>query len=445
MAFLNLTGGTRGISQCLGRLNPFFFAFLFSSLEVGLWLPGHHLLSLASATIALTGPILILRNKAVIGTTLKREPILFLLLFFFLLVIFASMILSGNHAVAKMFSVKYFFQILIFIGLFLSIRKNGIAAKHAFLKGLIYFASLNGFVSIFEKMHTPYSVQIIHFFNKESAIDWSRFPGMFINPNGLGAFQTLGIIALVLFGKELFKKRSFFFANLFFGLAGLFLSASLNGVANLSVFFLGYFFFFGEENLKRFRVYILLFAFIAAIFVRHELVRRIGPLMAVIWDHQNLTIIIHVLDSLKERFNLWHVAMSDIREHPLLGLGAGVFIFSHSIISTVNKQPVLVPSGQLNAHNFELNLAVGFGLLGLSVFLAFLMRALFMMRKDGHWDNIILFAFLFLLQQIDCFLDSYFPWMLAFWGVLAATIAKPVSDVQKSKSIEPLGRKDNSI
>lgn len=434
-------GFRENFTKTFRKLNLFFLAFLFSSLEIGIWVPGHHLLSLASATVALIGPILIFINRNIIFEVLKKEPVLFFFLACFIAVVFFSMHFSQNHAVAHVFSVKYLFQILIFVGIFLSISNYGEEIRFRFLRGMVYFASLNGFVVIYEKSNILFSLQIIQFFNKSTDVDWSRFPGMFINPNGLGAFEALSLIALILFRKDLFRKKVFFFINFVFSLAGLFLSASLNGIGNLIIFFVGYFFFFGGERLKKFRVYVILFSLLSLVFVHKELFRRVGPLLAFRWDHQNLSVTLHVLDSLKERFNLWHVAKVDIEEHKIWGLGAGVFIFSHSILSTVNKEPVVIGFGQLNAHNLELNMAVSFGLFGLSVFILFLFRSFIIMLKRKDYSSVVLFSFLFLLQQIDCFLDSYFSWMIAFWGVMAVAVAKGLRQSNDLQLSEP-GRKE---
>ena len=408
----------------LRRINPFFLVFLLSSLEIGIWLPEHHLLSLASGTVALTGPILLIANRQAIAAALKKERMLFFLLACFMGSVFLSLYFSSNHKVASVFSVKYLFQILIFLGIFVFIARKGDEVRFSFLRGLSYFAALNGLLVFYEKLRGPFSAQLIQFFNKSTDVDWSRFSGMFINPNGLGAFEALAVIALVLYGKRMFDKKVLVAVTMLLALTGLFLSASLNGVINLVVFFVGYFFFFGGEKLKKFRVYIILFALLSFLFVHKELYRRVGPLMETRWDHQNFTLTLHVLDSLKERFNLWHVAGVDIEKHKALGLGAGVFIFSHSILSTVNKEPVVIGSGQLNAHNFEINMTVSFGFLGLSIFFLFVIRSIFLMMQRRDGSGIVLFSFLFALQQIDCFLDSYFPWMIAFWGLMAVAICK---------------------
>ena len=368
--------------------------------------------------------MLLITNKQAIVSVLKKEPILFFLLACFMGSVFLSFHFSSNHKVSSVFSFKYLFQTLIFFGVFVFIARKGEAARFSFLRGLSYFSALNGLLVLYEKLRGPFSTQLIQFFNKSTDVDWSRFSGMFINPNGLGAFEALAVIALVLYGKSMFEKKVLFAVIILLSLTGLFLSASLNGVINLIVFFVGYFFFFGGEKLKKFRVYIILFALLSFFFVHKELYRRVGPLIETRWDHQNFTLTLHVLDSLKERFNLWHVAGVDIENHKVLGLGAGVFIFSHSIISTVNKEPVVIGSGQLNAHNFEINMAVSFGFLGLSIFFLFVIRSLFLMMQRLDSSGIVLFSFLFALQQIDCFLDSYFPWMIAFWGLMAVVICK---------------------
>ena len=384
--------------------------------------------------VALIGPILLIVSRKAIPTVLKKEPLLFLLLICFMGSVFLSLHFSANHKVSSVFSVKYLSQSLIFLGIFVFTAQKGEEARFNFLRGLSYFASLNGFLVFYEKLREPFSIQLIQFFNKSTDVDWSRFSGMFINPNGLGAFESLSIIVLALYGNKIFEQKTFLVLTMLLSLIGLFLSASLNGVINLVVFFVGYFFFFGGEKFKKFRVYLIFFVLLSFFFVHKELYRRVGPLMDTRWDHQNFTVTIHVLDSLKERFNLWHVAGVDIEHHKTLGLGAGVFIFTHSIISTVNKEPVIIGPGQLNAHNFEINMAVSFGFLGLSIFSLFMIRVIFLMVKRHDTVAIVLLFFLFSLQQIDCFLDSYFPWMIAFWGTMAVLVCKESVSQRKESS-----------
>lgn len=398
-----------------------FVALLLSSLEVGIRID-NHLLSPASLTIGLLGTILVVRYFFVAKEALRRKFSMILSLFAFVLVIFLSMVASSEPEIAFRFSLKYLAQILIFLGFMLYFLDRKRAGQLIFIKGVVQFSILNGIISIFEKISVPsvmHFLMVIHHGVLSKNPD--RTQGFFQNPNPSGAFGVLGILCLLLYGADIYRTRWIRAGAFSFALAGVILSQSLNGLVNLVFLSVLVFMFSGRaEHNKILVISILSIVILVSVYGLRE---RISDKILLNPPKQTgISAEIHSLVSLDTRLQIWSSAIRDIKERPLLGMGAGVFIFNTQIEEKIGNQMILIGPGQFDAHNLELNMASGFGLLGFAAFSIFIFLVVRNISGEDAGKKRIILLSIMTLQQIDYFLDIDFSWMLVFWGLLALVV-----------------------
>lgn len=411
--------------QCLISKNFVFILFLFSSIEVGISI-GVHLLSPASLTLLLLGPLLLLLFRLQIKEFLTQKYSLILSLTAFGFIIFLSMIASTDHAIAIRFSVKYFAQIMIFMGFLLYFHSRKNEGKQVFLRGILYFSLLNGIVNILEKLSISFVVKILHQIHPGAIFPNAlRTSGLFQNPNTSGAFEVLGFICLLVYGAEILTSFRIRIAAYILLISGIMLSQSINSLGNL--FFLSILAILFSQKKNKHTKKILFVGFLLSFSLLAVLLKERITLSPS--THVTIGETLRSQDSLNQRLQIWHAAITSIRTHPIIGLGAGVFIFKTQILGKFKNYTFLIPSGQFNAHNLELNMAAGFGLLGLSAFLFFMFMVARSISDPDSQNKKILFLALITLQQLDCFLDSSFAWEIVFWGLLAL-IATDFSDKQ---------------
>ncbi len=334
------------------------------------------------------------------------------------------MIASSDHAVALRFSAKYFLQILIFLGFFLYFQSRKVEGKQIFIKGIVYFSLLNGIVNILEKLSIPWVAKILtKIHHREIFLHPLRTQGLFQNPNTSGAFEVLGFICILLYGSELFKNFRIRTAAYILIFSGIILSESVNSLANL--FFLSLLVFIYIKKIRNSKIILFIGILLSVCLLAFILKERIGSQLSQNPSpHQTIGEILRSQDSLNQRLQIWHAAITDIRENPILGLGAGVFIFKTQIMGKFDNHTYPILPGQFHAHNLELNMAAGFGLLGLSSFLIFMFQIAKNISNPDSKRKKILFLAIITLQQIDCFLDISFSWQIVFWGLLAFITAE---------------------
>ena len=414
--------------------NFVFILLVLSSIEAGIPI-GVHLLSPASLALILLGPLLLIIFRSRIKGTLFKKLPLILPLLAFAFVIFLSMQASADHAIAVRFSAKYFAQILTFLGFLLYFQSRKNEGKQIFIKGIVYFALLNGIVNILEKLSLPSVAKILtQIHHNEISLHPLRTQGLFQNPNTSGAFEVLGFICLLIYGMELFKNFRIRTAASITLLSGIILSESVNSLGNL--FFLSILVFTYIKKIRNTKKILFFGAIVSCFLLAFLLKERIGDQISQNpSSHQTIGETLRTQDSLNQRLQIWHAAIAAIRDNPILGLGAGVFIFKTQIIGKLENHTFHVGPGQFNAHNLELNMAAGFGLLGLSAFFVFMFMIARNISDPDVKGKTILFLALITLQQIDCFLDNSFTWQLVFWGLLAL-IATDFSNVQRKETSE---------
>ena len=334
------------------------------------------------------------------------------------------MIASSDHAVALRFSAKYFLQILIFSGFLLYFQSRKVEGKKIFIKGIIYFSLLNGIVNILEKLSISWVAEILtKIRHSETFLHPLRTQGLFQNSNTNGAFEVLGFTCLLIYGSELFKSFRIRTAAYILIFAGIILSESVNSLGIL--FFLSLLVFIYIKKIRNSNKILFIGILLSFFLLAFILKERIGGQLSQNPSaHQTIGEILRSQDSLNQRLQIWHAAITDIRENPILGLGAGVFIFKTQIMEKFNNHTYPILPGQFNAHNLELDMAAGFGLLGLSAFLVFMFQIAKNISAPDSMGKKILFLALITLQQIDCFLDNSFSWQIAFWGLLAFITAE---------------------
>jgi O-antigen ligase len=133
-------------------------------------------------------------------------------------------------------------------------------------------------------------------------------------------------------------------------------------------------------------------------------------------------------DTVGQRYQLWAISLKMIRDHPLLGVGAGNFTHQFARYSGI----VSLRRGALVAHNAFLAVAAEQGIPGGLLFIALLLAAFVSLRRSYRWardrgddevaDLTICFSVILFILTTQCMKGNY-EHTKYLWVALGMTVA----------------------
>ncbi|MGF2038586.1 MAG: O-antigen ligase family protein [Nostoc sp. CmiVER01] len=393
-------------------INIFFLLILFSSLLGRIKFPGinigiHYLL-----LPAFSFGIISLSLKS-IPEVVKKHKVILISISLMYLWMWLSSFMSQFPIIAITYSLKYStYYILFFAFLVLTFKNTNLAFYYRCILYLLQTIAILGFLEVLLPNYWIFKLLKFPSFYPEIG-------SIMQNPNQFGVIVAIGLcLSLILEKQNKISKIELYINELIF-IIPLALSASGNGWLT---FIIGMFLLLIYKIIS-FRKFIyltsLLFLCIVTIPVSTERIgladSKIFPLINVFSENSSilnpnkkpLMIIITGLS----RFEIWQAAINETIKRPLTGIGIGVFPEQIGVKVWGHKG--------YHAHNIFLNVLAEQGIMGLLLFINFLLRITFKLQYTNSLVTVPIIMFL-MSQMPDFFAEDYTFTTIEFYFIAAA-------------------------
>jgi O-antigen ligase len=397
------------------KINQIFcIVLLFSSTLFPVRiLPGNTRID--SLLIPIAACLLIFQNLNNWQTIWKTHRKILLTLAVFYGWIWVCAVFSPYLKTAIKYNIMYSINILIFLAfLLITFDNNPIDIYHKYHRIIFNFLALLGFIGIVE-----YFFPDNWFFDIFGAYDYlGHYPqvsSLMQNPNQFGTVMAIGLGLGMILKKERVIQNYEFYPGMFCLFMSLALAASRNGwIVFVLLIVLGL--IYRILTLKEAIIYSAIFIFTLLFFPipTYRLGLKGSEIFPLIdWLTQTQAepgaLIPDPQSTAMSRFLLWKTAIAQMVQHPITGIGIGVF--------AEHIGPQVMGRVGLHAHNLFLNIGAETGIPGLLIFLSLLGQIVL----QATWKNgsVMIFVILLLVSQLPDFFIADFTFMMVALYFLA--------------------------
>lgn len=278
---------------------------------------------------------------------------IFLSLILLNITMYLSAIVSTDIRVTVTNSIRFTMYIFVFYSITYKVKNS--TCKLLF-NSFVSVATLSGLCTVGQIVYTKYLGYKID--------KTMRMPSFLENPNNLGAYSILAffIVIMILITTKNLKYKIFYGISSLLLLINIMFSQSRNALIALIV---GVFIISILYD-KRFFILSLIFPII--FFIIPAIRARIFQIFDM---SQN-----------SSRFSIWDVAISMIKDHPILGIGYENFSVQYPVY--ISNNPNLVVSDgylPLHPHNIFFKMQAELGILGTMIFISFVVVTIITLYK----------------------------------------------------------------
>lgn len=368
-----------------------------------------------SLLIPIAACLLIFQNLTHWQTVWKTNRKILLTLTLFYGWIWVCAAFSPYVKTAIKYNIMYSIDILIFLAfLLMTVDPNLTNIYHKYHRIIFNFLALLGFFGIVE-----YFFPENWFFEVFGAYNYlGHYPqvsSLMQNPNQFGTVMAIGLGLGIILKKARVIQDYEFYPGMFCLFMSLALAASRNAwIVFVLLMVLGL--IYRLLTLKEAIIYSAIFIFTLLFFPipTYRLGLRDSEIFPLIdWLTQTQadpsSLIPDPQSTAMSRFVLWKTAIAQIIQHPITGIGIGVF--------AEHIGPQVMGRVGLHAHNIFLNIGAETGIPGLLMFLGLLGQI--MLQATLKNGPVIIFVILLLVSQLPDFFIADFTFMIVALYFLA--------------------------
>ncbi|KOR34668.1 hypothetical protein AM228_22890 [Planktothricoides sp. SR001] len=368
-----------------------------------------------SLLIPIAACLLIFQNLTHWQTVWKTNRKILLTLTLFYGWIWVCAAFSPYVKTAIKYNIMYSIDILIFLAfLLMTVAHNLTNIYHKYHRIIFNFLALLGFIGLVE-----YFFPENWFFEVFGAYNYlGHYPqvsSLMQNPNQFGTVMAIGLGLGMILKKARVIQDYEFYPGMFCLFMSLALAASRNAwIVFVLLMVLGL--IYRLLTLKEAIIYSAIFIFTLLFFPipTYRLGLRDSEIFPLIdWLTQTQAeprgSIPDPQSTAMSRFLLWKTAIAQIIQHPITGIGIGVF--------AEHISPQVMGRVGLHAHNIFLNIGAETGIPGLLIFLGLLGQI--MLQATLKNGPVIIFVILLLVSQLPDFFIADFTFMIVALYFLA--------------------------
>ncbi|MEH2069953.1 MAG: O-antigen ligase family protein [Nostoc sp.] len=405
-------------------INIFFLLILFSSLLGRIKFPefniGIHYLLLSGFSFGIISFSLKDTKE-----TIKKNKIILIFLAILYLWMWISAFLSEFSHTAIIYSIKYStYFILFFAFLVLTYRKLKTSSLTFYYRCILYLLQIIagfGFLEALLPNHWIFKLLKFPSF-------YPQIGSIMQNPNQFGAIMSIGLCLSLILEKQKKISQIELYLSEFIFLISLAFSASRNAWL-IFIFGIILLLIYKTINFKQ-MIAILSLWFLCIVTIPVSTYRiglgnsKIFPLINLFLANPIQIVLPSPVGTALSRFVLWQAAIIETIKRPLTGIGIGVFA-EHIGVKVFGAKG-------FHAHDIFLNVLVEQGVIGLFIFISFLVK---IATKVKHSNPLtIIPIMMFLASQIpDFFAEDYTFTTIEFYFLAAAINYRKDFIVQSSK------------
>jgi O-antigen ligase len=392
-------------------INIFFLLILFSSLLGRIKFPGInigiHYLLLPAFSLGVIG----LSVKS-IPEVLKKHRIILISIALLYCGMWLSSLISSFPNTAITYTIKYTTYFIVFFAfLVLTFRNVHNSSLTFYYRCILYLLEIIAIFGFLEALSPDnWIFQLLKFPSY-----YPQIGSIMQNPNQFGVIISIGLcLSLILEKQKNISKLELYISEFLF-LISLALSASRN---SWLVFILGMFLLLIYKIISIRKMIFIMSLWLLCILSIPVSTYRIGlgnskifPLINLFTTNPSEIVLPSPVGTALSRFALWHAAIIETIKRPITGIGVGVFA-EHVGVKVFGVKGY-------HAHNIFLNVLVEQGVIGLFLFINFLVQ---IASKAKHANPVtIIPIIMFLASQLpDVFVEDYTFTTIEFYFLAAA-------------------------